>query len=87
VPFDGAFSPAHWLIIVLVALLVLGPDQLPRLAHRAGEAMREVRRVREHLRTELCDLVSDFDLETRSETGPVVVPEARSAEPEGESPA
>jgi TatA/E family protein of Tat protein translocase len=82
--FDRVSSPAHWLIIVLVALLVLGPDQLPRLAHRAGEAMREVRRVREHLSRELRDLVSDFDLETRSETSPVVVPESPSTEPERE---
>jgi TatA/E family protein of Tat protein translocase len=84
VPFDGAFSPAHWLIIAVVALLVLGPDQLPRLAHGAGEAMREVRRGREHLRSELRDLVSDFDFETRSETGAVVVPEARRGESDGE---
>jgi TatA/E family protein of Tat protein translocase len=84
VPFDGAFSPAHWLIIAVVALLVLGPDQLPSLARRAGESMREVRRVWEHLRSELRDLVSDFDLETRSEAGPVVVPEAPRGESERE---
>jgi TatA/E family protein of Tat protein translocase len=87
VPFDGAFSPAHWLIIAMVALLVLGPDQLPQLAHRAGEAMREVRKVREHLRSELRDLVSDFDLETRSETTPPVVPDAPRGEADGQSPA
>jgi TatA/E family protein of Tat protein translocase len=81
VPFDGAFLPAHWLIIAMVALLVLGPDQLPSLARRAGEAMREVRRVWEHLGSELRELVSDFDLETRSETTPVPVSEA----PRGES--
>jgi Tat protein translocase TatB subunit len=63
VPFDGAFSPLHWLIVAVVALLVLGPEQLPSLARRAGETMRDLRGVRQHLRTELRDLVSEFDLE------------------------
>ncbi len=61
VPFDGAFSPLHWLIIAVVALLVLGPDQLPKLARRAGRAMTEVQRVRTHLASELRDVVSEFD--------------------------
>jgi TatA/E family protein of Tat protein translocase len=73
VPFDGAFSPLHWIIVAVVALLVLGPEQLPRLARRAGETMRDLGRVREHLRTELRDLVSEFDLEqTSSEDQPAL---------------
>ena len=42
-PFDGAFSPFHWLIIAVVALLVIGPDKLPDAARRAGAAWRDVR--------------------------------------------
>jgi Sec-independent protein translocase protein TatA len=84
VPFDGAFSPLHRLIVGVVALVVLGPDQLPRLAQRAGEAMREVRRVRQHLRNELRDLVSEFDLEGRSDTGSMAAPEARTTPSDGE---
>jgi TatA/E family protein of Tat protein translocase len=42
VPFDGAFSPLHWLIIAVVALLVLGPDKLPGAARKAGAAWRSV---------------------------------------------
>jgi Sec-independent protein translocase protein TatA len=61
-PFDGAFSPLHWLIVGSVALIVLGPDQLPQLAKRAGHAWREWNRVRHHLTTELRDLVSEFDM-------------------------
>ena len=61
-PFDGAFSPMHWLIIGVVALLVLGPNQLPDLARRAGQFVREVRQVRHHLSSGLRDLVSEFDL-------------------------
>jgi Tat protein translocase TatB subunit len=75
VPFDGAFSPLHWLIVAVVALLVLGPEQLPGLARRAGETLRDLRRVREHLRSELRDLVSEFDLEQSSDAGPPALPE------------
>jgi TatA/E family protein of Tat protein translocase len=61
-PFDGAFSPLHWLIVAAVALIVIGPDQLPQVARRAGHAWREWKRVKQHLTTELRDLVSEFDM-------------------------
>jgi TatA/E family protein of Tat protein translocase len=35
-------SPADMLIIGAAALLFFGPDQLPKVAKRAGQAMREV---------------------------------------------
>jgi TatA/E family protein of Tat protein translocase len=69
-PFDGAFSPLHWLIIGVVALLVLGPDQLPKLARQLARAYNEIARVRRHLSTELRDVVSEFDMTTpQSRTG------------------
>jgi TatA/E family protein of Tat protein translocase len=74
VPLDGAFSPLHWLIVAVVALLVLGPEQLPHLTRRAGETMRDFGRVREHLHTELRDLVSEFDLDQTSDGGPPALP-------------
>jgi TatA/E family protein of Tat protein translocase len=61
VPFDGAFSPIHILIVLVVALLVLGPDQLPKIARQAAHGLRELRRVQQHLRAELRDVVSEFD--------------------------
>jgi TatA/E family protein of Tat protein translocase len=67
-PFDGAFSPLHWLIVGVVALLVLGPDQLPKLARQAGRAYNEFARVRHHLTSELRDMVSEFDLAASQET-------------------
>jgi sec-independent protein translocase protein TatA len=41
VPFEGAFSPLHWLIIAVVALIVLGPRRLPEVAQKAGRAWRD----------------------------------------------
>jgi len=61
VPFEGAFSPIHILIVALVALLVLGPEQLPKIARQAGHGFQEFRRVQQHLRTELRDVVAEFD--------------------------
>ena len=61
-PFDGAFSPIHWLIVGVVVLLVFGPDRLPELAKQLGRGMRELRMVREHLRDELRDLAAEMNL-------------------------
>ena len=49
------------MIIAVVALLVLGPDQLPSLARRGGAALKDLKRVRSHLSMELRDLVAEFD--------------------------
>lgn len=35
-------SPADMLIIGAVALIAFGPDQLPKVARRAGQVMRDV---------------------------------------------
>jgi TatA/E family protein of Tat protein translocase len=63
-PLDGALSPLHWLIVAVVALVVLGPDQLPKLARQAGHAYSEFARVRAHVTSDLRDMVSEFDLGT-----------------------
>lgn len=49
------FGIGSWEIVVIlvVALLVLGPDQLPKIAKLVGKAMREVRRASSELRLNL----------------------------------
>ena len=49
------FGVGSWEIVVIlvVALLVLGPDQLPKLAKTIGKALREVRRASSELRMNL----------------------------------
>jgi TatA/E family protein of Tat protein translocase len=78
VPFDGAFSSIHILIVAVVALLVLGPEQLPKIARQAGHGYREFQRVRQHLKTELRDVVAEFDAQpsasAASEPVPVLPP-------------
>jgi Sec-independent protein translocase protein TatA len=64
VPLDGAFSPLHWVIVAVVALLVLGPDKLPDATRKAGHMWRDLRRIEQHLRGELRDAVASFDQPT-----------------------
>jgi TatA/E family protein of Tat protein translocase len=87
VPFDGAFSPLHILVVALVALLVLGPDQLPKAARSFGRGIRELRRVQAHLSHELRDVVSDFDIRPRETPSLPMLPppETGDGEARGES--
>jgi TatA/E family protein of Tat protein translocase len=71
VPFEGAFSPLHILVVAVVALLVLGPDQLPKAARTLGTTMREFRRVQAHLHSELRDVVTEFDNRTGEPAPPL----------------
>lgn len=48
------------LVILLVALIAIGPAGLPKAAHQVGQAMSEVRKVSAGFRRELAD-VMDFD--------------------------
>lgn len=38
----GMLSPSDTAIVFLLALLLFGPDQLPRIARQLGEAMRHI---------------------------------------------
>ena len=46
-------SPFKILILAVIALVVFGPDQLPKMAAQAGRALRDVRRLAEGARTDL----------------------------------
>jgi sec-independent protein translocase protein TatA len=41
--FEGLLSPMHLLIILVIALIVLGPKRLPEAGRGLGEAMRGFR--------------------------------------------
>lgn len=40
----GALSPVHLIIVLVVALLVLGPGKLPETGEALGKAVRDFRR-------------------------------------------
>jgi sec-independent protein translocase protein TatA len=56
-----SLGPAEILVILVVALLVFGPNKMPEIARQVGRGFREFRRVQQHLRSELRDVVSEFD--------------------------
>jgi sec-independent protein translocase protein TatB len=54
------------MVIVVVAVLVFGPDRLPEFARQAGRLVRQVRKMteaaRDDIRAELGPEFSDFEL-------------------------
>lgn len=50
----------EFVVILVVALLVLGPQRLPQMARQAGKALAEFRRVTGGLQTEARDAMSSF---------------------------
>jgi sec-independent protein translocase protein TatB len=56
----------EFLVIVVVALVVFGPDKLPEFARQAGRMVRQVRQLsrqaRDDIRAELGPEYADFEL-------------------------
>jgi len=50
----------HLLVILVVALLVFGPDEAPKLVRRAAGAFQDLQRLREQLHDEVTGLL-DLD--------------------------
>ena len=55
------------LILAVIALVVFGPNELPKMAAKAGKGLRELRKIAEGARTDLREGLgpefSDFDLD------------------------
>jgi sec-independent protein translocase protein TatB len=53
------------LILAVIALLVFGPNELPKMAAKAGQALRDLRRIAEGAKSDLRDGLgpefTDFD--------------------------
>jgi sec-independent protein translocase protein TatB len=67
----GVFGSLGWLeigVLLVVALLVFGPDKLPSVARDAARLLRELRRMaqgaRTQLKSELGPEFADFDFDT-----------------------
>jgi len=71
-------GPAEILVILVVALLVFGPQRLPELARQVGSAMRELRRMQDTVRGEL-DMVLHPEHGTSSSPVPAIEPDDHSA--------
>ena len=56
-----SLGPAEILVVLVIALLVFGPNKMPDIAKQVGKGFREFKRVQQHLKGELRDVVSEFD--------------------------
>jgi Tat protein translocase TatB subunit len=57
-------GPFELIVILLVALLVVGPARLPEMGRNVGRSLRELRRAQDEVRRSLeLDLDEDDDLE------------------------
>jgi sec-independent protein translocase protein TatA len=65
-----SLGPAEILVVLVIALLVFGPNKMPEIARQVGKGLREFKRVQQHLKSELRDVVSEFD--ASSSTAPSV---------------
>jgi sec-independent protein translocase protein TatB len=61
------------LVILLIALMVLGPDRLPGFAKKAGKVLSEVRRVSHGFQSEIRQAM-DFDGDADDRPKPITPP-------------
>jgi len=63
--FDLSFGKI--LVLAVIALLVFGPNELPKMASKAGQALRELRRIAEGAKSDLREGLgpefADFEIE------------------------
>lgn len=55
----GSIGPAEILVVLVVALIVLGPNRLPDAARSVGKAMAEFRKVTSGLQAEVRDAFAE----------------------------
>jgi TatA/E family protein of Tat protein translocase len=70
-------GPAEILIILVVALLVFGPQRLPEVGRQVGSALRELRKMQDTVRGEL-DMVLHPEHGTRSSAASPLEPDDHS---------
>jgi len=52
-------GPAEILVVLVIALLVFGPNKLPEVGRQVGRAYREVRRFQRSISSEMSDVFAD----------------------------
>src|SRR3954469_5582837 len=86
-----SLGPAEILVVLVIALLVFGPNKMPDIAKQVGKGFREFRRVQQHLKSELRDVVSEFDSPSSAtveqQAVPMLPPKDDTAPAEAEAPA
>ena len=87
----GGLSMTEVIIILALALLLLGPDQLPSLARSLGKGLRELRKATDDLKGQFESEIARIDLNEQPKIIAPVPPPPDAAKPdaakaEGETP-
>jgi sec-independent protein translocase protein TatB len=70
----GNIGGPEIIVVLIVALLVLGPNRLPQAARSMGKAMAEFRKVTGGLQAEMRDAMSTLENEVNNTTAPPAIP-------------
>lgn len=61
-------GPAEMIVILVVALVFVGPERLPKLAADLARTIREIRKYTGSLAAEFNEVVQELEKETKAET-------------------
>lgn len=82
----GSIGPAEILVVLVVALIVLGPNRLPDAARSLGKAMAEFRRVSSSVQAEVREAFAEspptYPAPAQPSTGPDGAVATRPSSPE-----
>jgi Tat protein translocase TatB subunit len=67
-------GPLEILVIFVVALVVFGPKEIPKIARQAAKAWREIQRFQANLRRDIDEVLREDDDEERGTTPPPTLP-------------
>jgi sec-independent protein translocase protein TatA len=68
-----SLGPAEILVILVIALLVFGPNRLPEIGRQVGRGMREFRKFQSSIKGDLGDVFAD-DATDHAEPAPTLPP-------------
>src|SRR5919204_6068885 len=76
----GGLSMTELIIILGLALLLLGPDQLPSLARSLGKGLRELRKATDDIKGQFESEIARIDLDQQPQKMIAPVPDAPKAD-------
>lgn len=76
-------GPLEIAVVLLIALLVFGPNRLPELARQVGGAMKELRKMQHSIRADLHEMMADES--AGAAPPPILPPLAAESESEGDA--
>lgn len=83
----GNLGGMEVVVIMLVALIVLGPKKLPEAARQVGRAITELKRISSRFQQEMSEAMHDpiIEAEARAKGARVVAPDPAIATPDPEA--